>query len=78
MKSLLMGFTYPLMLLRAGAGEGRPQSTPKKDQTQQWKTKADGLFAVVCGRLLILGRGCSDLVQMHVPQSHTLGGIVFN
>lgn len=52
------------------------QSPPKK--TKQWKPKADGLFAVVCGSLVILGQGCSDLVQMHVPESQTLGGIVFN
>lgn len=51
-----------------GTGKAEPRTTEKAESSSGRLTQTDCL-RLLCGSLVILGQGCSDLVQMHVPQS---------
>lgn len=65
------------MVVRGGTGKAEPRTAEKAESSSGRLTQTDCL-RLLCGSLVILGQGCSDLVQMHVPQRQTLGNIVFN
>lgn len=65
------------MLMGGGTETGWPQSTPKRLNP----AVEDERGRLVCGCVWFTGyfsTGMQSLTHMHVPQSQTLGSIVFN
>lgn len=66
------------MAVTGGAGEALTPEHPEKAEFSGGRQTRTDCSRLLCASLVILGQGGSDLVQMHVPHSQTLGSFVFN